>query len=65
MRDPQDVKPAMLDSWGSEVYPGEAVFVVQHKGKTLQLCSDNFHQWVKDLNDEEIMEAFDIERRFT
>lgn len=65
MKDPQTVKPVMLDSWGSEVYPDETVFVVHHKGKTLQLCSENFHHWVKDLSDEEIMEAFDVERRFT
>ena len=65
MKDPQTVKPVMLDSWGSEVYPDEAVFVVPHKGKTLTLCIDNFHLWVKDLSDEEIMEAFCVERRFT
>lgn len=63
MKDYQDVKPAMLDSWGSEVYPDEDVFVVSHRGKTLTLCIDNFHLWIRELRDEDIMQAFDVERR--
>lgn len=63
MRDPQDIVPALYDSNGCEVYPGESVYYAEVQGRLKCLCPDCFAEWIKkDLSPDEIADAFGIEK---
>lgn len=62
MRDQQEVAPALYDSYGHEIYPGETIYHVEVMGKMKTLCPDCFETWARsDLSLDEIAEAFGVE----